>query len=528
MLSMLLPFADEVVTVIADQAVWKATMTLVTVWSITGCAAPVGGLLMAGFDMLSEQFRAKTIDEVIEETNRARFRDERRASHVAAQRGKTPPAPTKGTLTLGTVIRWADYPLESGITSQTIWCQLAAKTLTEHMSVIGATGSGKTTYLLRLILEILLNTEYDLFVVDGKGDAQFAEAVRGLMYKLRGVNAPLFRLGYGTPGSAYNGFRGSPQALYNRFVELASIPQMEGNAIHYAELMRIVLQYIFYHPGGPPRSFEEVFRRLNPAWLKSAYKNMREEEWTIDLITKPLGKDQSPAVQVALRLASVMKDLKDNVSHHGFCLEHARCAVFSLRTQTASDVIGRFVPYLIEDLKDMIGNVKRQKRRCVVLFDEFAPLRTEKIHTLLSIARSMGCGVVLATQDVASLGDLQNQRLILANTTTRILLRTDFPEEMVKLAGTELQPENSIHYTQGLPTAEGSVRFQHTFAIDPNEVARLPSGDAFVIRHRHAARIHVHPVLHTPEAPAAPIYTPTPKKGNVPPAPNVSPLDIDP
>jgi len=38
-------------------------------------------------------------------------------------------------------------------------------------------------------------------------------------------------------------------------------------------------------------------------------------------------------------------------------------------------------------------------------------------------------GIILATQDVASLQDETTKKLVLANTRTKLLMATDFPEE---------------------------------------------------------------------------------------------------
>src|SRR5207253_2892166 len=103
------------------------------------------------------------------------------------------------------------------------------------------------------------------------------------------------------------------------------------------------------------------------------------------------------------------------------------------------------------------------------------------IIALLSLARSAKLGIILATQDIASLGDETTRRLILANSRTKILMATDFPEEVASLAGTIYQLESSIQHESGQATGLGSARVQHTFKIDMNEAARLQTGEAFII-----------------------------------------------
>jgi hypothetical protein len=70
-------------------------------------------------------------------------------------------------------------------------------------------------------------------------------------------------------------------------------------------------------------------------------------------------------------------------------------------------------------------------------------------------------------------------------------MATEFPEELAELAGTILRLENSIQFQEGEVTGKGSARIQHQFAVDPNEVAKLKPGEAFIIRQRHHAKIKV-------------------------------------
>jgi hypothetical protein len=211
-----------------------------------------------------------------------------------------------------------------------------------------------------------------------------------------------------------------------------------------------------------------------------------------------------------LQLSPVITDLEGKVTPSGFALEETNCAVFSIRTQTVSDTARRFLHYLVEDYKDYIGN--RQQRPAILILDEYAPFKSENMHSLLSLARSSNLGVIIATQDIVTLGDAQMQQLILANTRTKILMATDFPEDIAKLAGTEYQPESSYQHVDGEATHLGTTRIQHAFKIDPNEVAKLPAGQAFVIRQREVAKIHVHRVATIPDVPPEPEYQKTPEK----------------
>lgn len=167
-------------------------------------------------------------------------------------------------------------------------------------------------------------------------------------------------------------------------------------------------------------------------------------------------------------------------------------AIFSLRTQSVGDTARRFLNFLIEDLKDFVG--KRQQRPGLLIIDEFGVFDNHNIDAILMLARSANFGMILATQDVATLGDESLRRIIIANTRTKLLLATDFPEEIATLAGTTYQVEASLQHEAGEATGMGSARIQHAFRVDMNEAARLQTGEAFLIRQRYAAKLHIKPV----------------------------------
>lgn len=488
----------------------RGVFTLLALWFLWLPVAAYGGYAMRIWEWLAELFRTKTIDEQVEEEAKRIRRHIEAGSRFAAKRALRPAPTTQQCITLGTIIRPGSFPAYTGITQLSGWFQLHEAVTDQHISIVGATGSGKTELIKRIISEALGNTDRDVFLVDGKGDPELAQAFRGLVNHFRHHDAPVYRMGYQPTGAPFDGFRGDAEAIKNRLIELLGIPELQGNALYYGNLHRDVLHLICFAHDGPPRSFTEVKQRLKEQWLRRTYKGDAEALWLIELVTQKTGKDQSPLTQLALQLMAVVFELEGKVRRDGFCLEEARCAVFSIRTQTVSDIAQHFLHYLVEDFKDYIGN--RQKRPALLVIDEFATFKSENLHALLSLARSSHLGVILATQDVVTLGDERMQQLILANTRTKILMATDFPEAISKLAGTELHPESSYQHMNGEATELGTTRIQHAFALDPNEVARLPTGDIFVIRQREVAKVHVHQVTGIGEPPPEPTYAATPEE----------------
>jgi hypothetical protein len=388
-----------------------------------------------------------------------------------------------GKLRLGVKLKGDLFPEWLQVGTGKGWIGLDESVLDQHIFLLGTTGAGKSETIKRLVYEILAATERDIYFVDGKGDAALANDIRSLAYRFgRGVS-PVFKLGFDQFGAIYDGFRGHHADIYNRLLALIGMHEVEGNAQFYANINRTILQFVCKAPLGPPRNFGEVLARVDKAWLLKAYKGDKQREEIIDNI----GDNHFESLR--FWLIPLVEDFDGCVGEDGFALEDTSSAIFSMRVQSVGDTAKHFLDFLVEDLKDFIG--KRQKRPAVLIIDEFGQFSNENIIALLSLARSSKLGVILATQDTATLKDEQTKKNVLANTRTKLLMATDFPEEIGELAGTYYQVESSFQHSEGDITGMGSARIQHAFKIDMNEAAQLRPGEAFLIRQRFAAKIKV-------------------------------------
>ena len=462
-------------------------------WLLAPPLIPLGAVCMGLWKKLSEWLTPGTLEDMLKNEERTIERYETRLSSQAQKRVKKEPRSASEVLYLGPVMK-GDFPPDYvGIHRSGSWIGFEEGVLNQHLFILGASGAGKSETIKRLCYEVLTKTERDLFIVDGKGEEELASDIRSLVYATRGIDAPVFRLGQKQTGAIYNGFQGDREDILNRLLALIRVGEASGNAEYYADLNRNLLQLICYAPGGPPRSFEDLQSRLSLRWLKNAWKgNEFESEQLSDL--KP---EQFQGL--VLRLLPLIRAFQPLVGPEGFSLEDTQAAIFSIRTQSVSDTASRFVQFLVEDLKDFAG--KRQERPAVFIIDEFAAFGNQNIIDLLALARSAQLGIVLATQDTAGLQDETTKQLILANTRTKLLMASDFPEEVAKLAGTIRRIEHSVQFEDGQPTGMGSARVQDQFRIDMNEVSRLRPGEAFLFRQRYALKVRVAQVENIPAAP---------------------------
>lgn len=453
-------------------------------WRVeTALLSPVTAGVLWAFEWGVEILRPRNLQEYLEQQTRLLEKKNEQLSHAANKLTQRDAPDRPDLLALGAFIKGDTFPDYLDIRREGQWVTLSDRIVSQHLLVIGTTGAGKTVTLTRLIAETLRATNRDIFVVDGKGDKAWAFEIANLMYSAGHGAAPIFTLGQAETGSCYHGFSGSKEAIYNRLVALVGVEEAEGNASYYADVNRDLLQLVCFAPGGAPRSFEEVRARLSKDWLAEAYKDDPIERETVEQL------DNRAIQGLLVRVRPLVREFAPLVGAEGFALENTRGAIFSLRTQSVGDSARRFLHFLVEDLKDFVGN--RQKRPGLLVIDEFGTFDNDNIVSLLSLARSANLGVILATQDIASLGNERTTQLILANTRTKILMASDFPEQLAKLAGTIYQIEASIQHLEGDPTGVGSARVQHTYRVDLNEAARLQAGEAFVIRQRHAVKVKI-------------------------------------
>ncbi len=461
---------------------------LFPLWLLCLPLTPLGALFWELWRKLEKLSGSKTVEELVEAGRRAE------AAFDAAQRSAVHKAATgtitayPGVISLGPyfVGKTDTFPPDLGVIKHASWLGIAEGVLNSHLFLLGVTGAGKTQTLLRLVAEILANTERDVFVVDGKGDGEFALNVRALAFASGRGAAPIFRLGQDTPGAPYHGFVGQSDAVYNRLLALAGVPQAKDNAEFYADINRVLLYCVCYTAEGPPRSFDQLLDRLDIHYLRAAYRPHKHvNPWLAP-------KERESQIQdLKTRLLPYALALAGSVNDQGFSLDSQRAAIFSIRTQSVGDTAKRFLPFLIEDLKDFIGKASRQQRPAVLLIDEFGMFGAQNIVDVLALARSAQLGVILATQEVDSLGSEVTKKQILTNATTKLLMRSEFPEEVAQLAGTIYQIESSLRSNEHGYTGERGDRIQHAFKIDMNEAGKLKAGEAFLIRHRHAAKVAI-------------------------------------
>ena len=212
-------------------------------------AAPFGFCLALALAVV----RRRSVEEL-------RERDERRAERVrrAAERkarrklGVQEPPRREAAFELGRHVS-GDKLLK--VRRGRVFMPLAR--LGRTLLVIGAPGSGKTITLGRLAHGVATTSDWQVVVIDAKGDPAtqrtFAENMRRA-----GRSALLF------PQEAYDAWRGSAREIAGRLIQLIDWAD-EGGGAYYRDLSVNLVRLACTAPGGPPRSSSELLRRLDKA-----------------------------------------------------------------------------------------------------------------------------------------------------------------------------------------------------------------------------------------------------------------------
>lgn len=402
----------------------------------------------------------------------------------AAANRKRPPMIADHLLIAPVIEMEEKLPGHTGLHVDKGWLYLRKKALFQHLFIMGGIGSGKTEQIKYLVSQLLLHTTCDVFVIDGKGDDEIADFVMEATETYRGFRPPIFRLGHGVDGDPYNAFIGDGDDIYNRLLGMiyggVDMSKVTTGQKHYLDINKCLLDLICKSHMGAPVDFRDLRQRLSRHWLVHTYRKNKADMEDVRRVVKHVDS-------LALALQPLIRDFKDRVTCQGFTLDEAGVGIFSVRTQSVGETGRQLLQIFNEDLMDFMG--KRQKRETIIIVDEFQAFNSEALVGALSLGRSAGLGLVLATQDIGSLLNEKIQRQIKANAKTKILMATDMPEELGELAGTKQVFEHSYQHEEGQVTGVGTSRVQHQHRVSLNDVARLHPGEGFLIRQRYTTRL---------------------------------------
>ena len=379
---------------------------------------------------------------------------------------------------------------------------LSDQQLSAHGLILGASGAGKSTTLLRILTDHVARNR-PVIAIDMKGSPSFAgqiesaAAAAGRPFALWSIDGPT----HWNPLS-----HGNPTELKDRLIatERFSEPHYKRAAERFAQMALGVLAEA--HPGRPP-TLTEIVAAMDPHRLPRMLRDLPRPlaERVQDYLTE-LTPDQVSAVKgLRTRLALLAE------SAAGPFLEPARDAgseidlrsalrgdsvvVFSLNSSRYPGLAAQLGTMVIQDLVSATGERQAQALgaplpQALVGLDEFSALGADHLIALVARGREPGLSVVFATQEFADMDraarGLGDQ--LVGNAAVKIIHRQDVPNSALtaaQLVGTHLVWERTIQTGGGLlgryDTRRSSRRQVERFLIHPNQIKRLTTGEAILI-----------------------------------------------
>jgi conjugal transfer pilus assembly protein TraD len=378
---------------------------------------------------------------------------------------------------------------------------LSDRQLSAHALILGASGAGKSTTLLKLLTEHV-RIGRPVVAIDMKGSPAFALS---LAQAAEDAGRPFALWSPDGPATWNPLAHGNPTELKDKLIatERFTEPHYQRAAERY---MQTVLQALHYAQPAQPPTLEQVVDMMDPRRLPGLLRRApRPFAERVQDYLAGLPADQLSAIRgLATRLAIITEahtgrflgprvDGAEAIDVRG-ALAGDQVVVFSLNSSTYGKLSAQIGALAIQDLVAAAGHRLSQPPpagQAVIGIDEFSALESDNIISLLARCREAGVSVLLSTQELADLDrsarGLRDQ--VLGSTAVKIAHRQEVPgsaRTIAQMTGTESVWEESVQTTRhpllGLrETGRATRRPGERFRVHPDEISSLPPGEAVLI-----------------------------------------------
>jgi hypothetical protein len=392
---------------------------------------------------------------------------------------------------------------------------IPAAEFSRHMVIVGASGTGKTTLMIRLWAGWYAATRRAaardqappplLCALDCKGGRDARAKAAQTAAALQAAGAA--RVGIWPDQAALSMWTLPPRDLAVLLHQL--IEHGDGAARYYADMNQAVIFLAILAPQGPPRRTAEFLDRLDPAWLEAAYADRMPAALPAIRAARPHVGD------IRMRYASVLSRLGPALDQPGQLSDYD--AWYFILEGTSEPSVAEAQAMAITELIARAATSTTGPERAILLAadDYSAVSRRVPLSNLYERGRSLGLGVMVSAQSWHGLGADDDERYRITATADGgiFLLRTPHPEPLVALAGTRRILETARKLLGPVTGDEGTSRVQHTWVVDPDRIRQLKTGQACHIQAGTAAWAHVTPA---PATNAAPLTRPPARPTAIP------------
>src|ERR1700691_978806 len=361
--------------------------------------------------------------------------------------------------------------------------------LRSHQVVIGSTGTGKTTLLLRLWAGFMSaglrryaagpdqvnGAQRPLLVVlDCKGGASSRKVADRTRRVLRDAGARSTAI---WPDEAsLSLWTLPPDRLVTTLLDL--IEHGTGGAAYYTDVMEALVSLAVFAPCGPPANSADFLARLDADWLAMVYGASGDGAGVATARSSAKAFND-----VKLRFAALWRRLGSGLDG---CATYADAdAWYCVLEGTAEVAVAEAQARALTDL--LAFYALDGEREILLCVDEFSAVsRRLPIWQLYERARSLGLAVQVSAQSWEGLAGSEDERNRVAATAEGgiWLLRTPRPDAVVAMAGTQSTVDTTRRFDGAGPWSDdGLSRTRPAPILDGDIVRRLEVGQvAYVYR----------------------------------------------
>ncbi len=406
---------------------------------------------------------------------------------------------------------------------------LTNRQLDAHTVILGASGSGKTTTLLKILEDQILSGR-GVVAIDMKGSPAF---VAQLASAAERAGKPFYLWAPDGPSTWNPLAYGNPTQLKDKLIAMERFSE-----IHYQRAAERYLQNVLQaiQLASPERAatLAEVVELMDPARLAGFLRHTPPEfaDRVQQYLDEQLTPDQLSGIRgFATRLAIVTESQTGAyLSARGFvfggqgpptqpgpaldlraALGGEQVVVFSLNASSYGKLAAQLEALVLRDLITVVGTRTSDpaaRHPGMVALDEFSASEDDQVVHLQARCRESGIGFAVASQEPTDFERVARGLLdqVLGNTAVKIAHRLDVPrsaELIADLAGTETVWEETHqiehHPLLGARRSDRSTARQvERYLVHPNVIKSLPTGRAVVITKVPEARVQI--VTVTPPA----------------------------
>ena len=377
----------------------------------------------------------------------------------------------------------------------------------EHLLVLGSTGTGKTTSALEPAIKSDIERGRGLIFITAKDDQDFLK--RAFSYATeagRGGDVQIFTLSDTPKSDSYNPLSSRDEtALRDLCMEA-----FDWDNAYYRDQAKSALLYVFsamvesgkaftlmdlYYAFTEKGCLDLLCEMATDSRIKHHLKSYSDDWKTFRDNMRGLAANLED--YTTRKLAGILCTADPDIDLVDIYKQN-KIAIFVLNSLQYGETARRLGKMLIQDIRLLSGSVMEEGRAPFfpVYIDEFHHFVYPEFFSMVAQCRSANIGIMLSTQsfaDMKGIGwDITTQ--VVQNTNTKLILRqndADSAEYAARLAGTRTtefvtdQLEDRVIFGQKR-TGLSSVRAQEEFVIHPNMLRSLEKGQAALIHHGRA------------------------------------------